>query len=48
MESRGALASQPRVGPILRVELRELRGVGFSSIDAMIDKRGERPVEVVH
>src|SRR6266702_595072 len=31
MESRGVLASQPRVGPILRVELRELRAAGFSS-----------------
>src|SRR6266404_3620781 len=31
IESSGALASQPRVGPILRVELRELKGEGFSS-----------------
>ena len=31
MESRGVLASQSRVGLILRVELRELRVVGFSS-----------------
>jgi hypothetical protein len=31
MESRGVLASQPRDGAILRVELRELKAVGFSS-----------------